>query len=244
MINWERARQTLRRTTLDTHTHTHKHTPFTSAAISSWDKWRTGKRKAFGPELSRAYEGSCVHPGRLHWRPKINTVLYTSSIYPSTSPTIYLLLSSAVSHRRGSFSLVFMAVLLPFCVRRLSYLWGLTKRAHHRFVNQLHASPTRSAAHITGTGRSKISPLTTGWFGSKCFCTITCLCYCNCQPSQVRTFVFLEIRLMIDRRSCTLRDTEPLRNVLTLSLVWELSIYLFGCWTPFSPPLNPAEIGA
>lgn len=47
--------------------------------------------------LSRAYKGSCEHPGGLHWRPKINTALYTSSIYPSTSPTIYLLLSSTLS---------------------------------------------------------------------------------------------------------------------------------------------------
>lgn len=55
------------------------------------------KNEVFISGLSRAYKGSCEHPGGLHWRPKINIALYTSSIYPSTSPTIYLLLSSALS---------------------------------------------------------------------------------------------------------------------------------------------------
>lgn len=68
---------------------------FTSAAISCWDKWQ--KNEMFSPWLSREHKGSSVHPGRLHWRPKINSVLYTSSIYLSTSPTIHLQPSSAIS---------------------------------------------------------------------------------------------------------------------------------------------------
>lgn len=68
---------------------------FTTAAISCWDKWQ--KNEMLRSWLSREHKGSSVHPGRLHWRPKINSVLYTSSISLSTSPTIHLQPSSAIS---------------------------------------------------------------------------------------------------------------------------------------------------
>lgn len=120
--------QTHRWTTPSLNTHRRGlHQPPLAAEISGGQR-----NEAFSPELSRAYKGSGVHPGGLHWRPKINTALYTSSIYSSTSPTIYLLLSSAFSRysslagrvrRQGSFLLLFM-FLLPFYVKLLSYLYN------------------------------------------------------------------------------------------------------------------------
>ncbi len=110
----------------------HTQTRFTSASPLAAEISDGQRNEAFGPELSRAYKGSGVHPGGLHWRPKINTVLYTSSIYSSTSPTIYLLLSSAFSlcsslagrvRRRGSFLLLFMFS-VPFFVKLHSYLYN------------------------------------------------------------------------------------------------------------------------
>lgn len=97
------------------------------------------KNEVFSPELSRAYKGSSVHPGRLHWRPEINTKLYTSSIYPSTSPTIYLLLSSAFSlsssladkvHGRGSFMLFFMFFFLYLITTLLHETSSVLRKPH------------------------------------------------------------------------------------------------------------------
>ena len=62
------------------------------------------KNEVFSRGLSSAHKGSCAHPFRLHRRPKINTVIYISSIYsPSLSPLPFALSASqhSLAHSTG-----------------------------------------------------------------------------------------------------------------------------------------------
>ena len=124
-----------------THTHTHSLRLPLAAEISDGQK-----NEAFSPELSWAYKGSSEHPGRLHWRPKINTVLYTSSISSSTSLRIYpLLLSilqlSAQARRLLAFMFFFLYLVTTFIHQTIIRLTQLHKAVWSPSINPSLSEP-------------------------------------------------------------------------------------------------------
>lgn len=98
-----------------THKHTHSLLQMPLAAEISDGQ----KQVVFSPELSRANTVSSQHPGELHCRHKLNTALYTSSIYSSSSLNIMccplLLLSILHLSAQARQLLAFKFFLLSFC---------------------------------------------------------------------------------------------------------------------------------